>query len=197
MAGLSKGFGCFRCLWTRWNFITFQKCLITRSCALVLWTSWEASGVSQTLVWRWWTCRWWWRPGPGISPLPALQEAPVPHASTRAAAKMPLTVSHQQGCFHMAHRRFMMTVLFVAIYCPAGFSPLFISQGSCCTAVNYCKADSLVSRHKFRCWGKKQFVYSYGFLQMWLFIELCVTQVWRCRVVKVVITKIVSWGTSK
>lgn len=81
-------------------------------------------------------------------------------------------MSHQQGGFHKAFMNFVMTAWFVAIYCPAGLSSLFISCGSYCTAVNHCKADSLVSSHKFKCW-KKRFVYSYAsVLQMWLFIEL-------------------------
>lgn len=110
----------------------------------------------------------------GISHLPALEEAPVPHVGRRAAAERP-SVSHQQGCFHMAFMHFVMTVWFVAIYCPAGLSPLFISHGCHCTAVNHCKADSLVSSNKFRCW-KKTFVYSYApLLRMWLFTDVSVT----------------------
>jgi len=66
----------------------------------------------------------------GISPLLALEVAVRP------------SVSHQQGRFHMAFVWFVMTVWFVAIYCPAGLSPLFMSHGSRCTAVNHCKADS-------------------------------------------------------
>lgn len=67
------------------------------------------------------------------------------------------------GLLHVAFMHFVMTVWFAAIYCPAGLSPLFISYGSRCTAVNHCKADSLVFSHKFRCW-KKRFVYSYASL---------------------------------
>lgn len=117
--------------------------------------------------------RWWWRrSGIGVSPLLAFDEMPIPHASRRAAAMRP-SVSHQQGRFHMALIHLAMTVWFVAIDCPAGLSPLFISHGSHCAAVNNCKADSLVSSHKFSCW-KKRFVYSCVSLQMWLFMELCV-----------------------
>lgn len=103
---------------------------------------------------------------------PTLEEAPVSHVCRSAAAIKP-SVSHQQGGFHKAFTPFVMTAWFVAIYCPAGLSSLFISCGSHCTAVNHCKADSLVSSHKFKCW-KKRFVYSYAsVLRMWLFIELC------------------------
>lgn len=100
------------------------------------------------------SCRW---PGMGIS---YLEEAPVHHVCRNTAAIKP-SVSHQQDGFHKAFMHFVMTTCFVAIYFPAGLSSLFISCGSHCTAVNHCKADSLVSSHKFKCW-KKRFVYSYA-----------------------------------
>lgn len=79
-----------------------------------------------------------------------------------------------EGWFSQGFYEFCDDSLVVAIYCPAGLSSLFISCGSYCTAVNHCKADSLVSSHKFKCW-KKRFVYYYAsVLQMWLFIELYV-----------------------
>lgn len=107
----------------------------------------------------------------GCLPLACFGRGTYTSSSRTAAAKRP-SVSHQRGCFHVAFMRFMMTVWFVAIYCSAGLSPLFISHGSRRTAVNHCKAGSLVSSHKFKCW-KKRFVYSYAsLLQMWLFIEL-------------------------
>jgi len=84
------------------------------------------------------------RPGTAISPLPA------PSASRRAAAKKS-SVSHLWGCFHAVFMHFVMTVWFVAIYCPAGLSPLFISHGFRCTAVNHCRADNFISSNKFRC----------------------------------------------
>lgn len=71
-------------------------------------------------------------------PLLALEKALAPHVSRRAAAMRP-SEAHQQGCFHMAFVHFVMTVWFVAIYCPASLSPLFISHGSC-TAVNHHRA---------------------------------------------------------
>lgn len=63
------------------------------------------------------------------------------------------------GLFSHGFYAFCDDNLVSAIYGPAGLSPLFISHGCHCTAVNHCKADSLVSSNKFRCW-KKTFVYS-------------------------------------
>lgn len=116
------------------------------------------------------SCGWWWRPGMGIS---CFGRGPCTSCLQKHSCHETLCVP-SAGWFSQGFMRFVMTAWFVAIYCPAGLSSLFISRGSHCTAVNHCKADSFVSNHKFKCW-KKRFVYSYAsVLWMWLFIELCV-----------------------